>query len=107
VQALKLHLGNGVRHFQRRHRRRSQFFWSRGENSCVCSAIGLPGPSLPCPESYVPIPRRRRLRARRLRKGDSTSRGASEAHASCKVLGRSILPEPIEAVGASVPRSNG
>ena len=24
----------------------------------------------------------------------------SEAHASCKVLGRSILPEPIEAVGA-------
>ena len=27
---------------------------------------------------------------------------ASEAHASCKVLGRSILPEPIEAVGAQL-----
>src|SRR5262249_44809545 len=26
----------------------------------------------------------------------------SEAHASCKVLGRSILPEPIEAVGAQL-----
>ena len=28
-----------------------------------------------------------------------TGRGASEAHAPCEVLGRSILPEPIEAVG--------
>src|SRR5262245_58911318 len=31
-----------------------------------------------------------------------TWRGASEAHASCKVLGGSILPEPIEAVGAKL-----
>src|SRR5262245_7443810 len=29
-------------------------------------------------------------------------RRASEAHASCEVLGRSILPEPIEAVGAQL-----
>src|SRR5262249_38622565 len=28
--------------------------------------------------------------------------GASEAHASCEVLGRSILPKPIEAVGAKL-----
>src|SRR5215475_10739398 len=31
-----------------------------------------------------------------------TWRGASEAHASCEVLGRSILPKPIEAVGAQL-----
>src|SRR5262249_32513571 len=31
-----------------------------------------------------------------------TWRGASEAHASCEVLGRSILPETIEAVGAQL-----
>src|SRR5262249_16346495 len=31
-----------------------------------------------------------------------TWHAASEAHASCKVLGRSILPEPIEAVGAQL-----
>src|SRR5262249_16009786 len=31
-----------------------------------------------------------------------TWRGASEVHDSCKVLGGSILPEPIEAVGAKL-----
>ena len=31
-----------------------------------------------------------------------TWRAASEAHASCEVLVRSILPEPIEAVGAKL-----
>ena len=31
-----------------------------------------------------------------------TWRGASEAHASPEVMGRSILPEPIEAVGAQL-----
>jgi len=30
--------------------------------------------SLPCPESYVPTPRRRRLRARRRRKGGQRNR---------------------------------
>jgi hypothetical protein len=32
----------------------------------------------------------------------SEAHAACEAHASCKGLGRSILPEPIEAVGAQL-----
>src|SRR5262245_8843915 len=35
-----------------------------------------------------------------------TWRAVSEAHASCEVLGRSILPEPIEAVGAQLSISH-